>query len=221
MSRSVPGCRHRLVSTPLRLATPRWVVDRDFDVSYHLRWIAAPQPKTLDTVLEYARQSAMSGLDRDRPLWSFTVVEGLEGGRAAVVVKLHHVLTDGTWYALPRPSSTPPARPATWGRCQRFPTDNLTSYSLLTPRAGAEEMHEDVPAGRGRTCRVKCSRSGRRHPVSAADTAVRNLRSLGRLMKPPAQSLSPIMVERRLVTVRDARRRSRSLAEGARDAAQP
>ena len=67
MSRSVPGCRHRLVSTPLRLASPRWVVDRDFDVSYHLRWIAAPQPKTLDTVLEYARQSAMSGLDRDRP----------------------------------------------------------------------------------------------------------------------------------------------------------
>jgi diacylglycerol O-acyltransferase len=65
MSRSVPGCRHRLVMAPLSLTTPRWTVDRDFDLSYHLRWIAAPQPKTLDTVFEYARQSAMSGLDRD------------------------------------------------------------------------------------------------------------------------------------------------------------
>ena len=37
MSRTVPGCRHRLVTPPLRLAMPRWVVDRDFDLSYHLR----------------------------------------------------------------------------------------------------------------------------------------------------------------------------------------
>ena len=61
MSRSVRGCRHRLTTPPLGLATPRWVVDRDFDLSYHVRWIAAPEPKTLDTVLEFARQSAMSG----------------------------------------------------------------------------------------------------------------------------------------------------------------
>ena len=108
------------------------MVDRDFDVSYHLRWIAAPQPKTLDTVLEYARQSAMSGLDRDRPLWSFTVVEGLDGGRAAVVVKLHHVLTDGTGGYRDAPFVVDTTRtPGDLGPMPAIPDDNLTSYCAL------------------------------------------------------------------------------------------
>ena len=132
MSRSLPGYRHRLVTSPLGLATPRWVVDRDFDLSYHVRWIAAPEPKTLDTVLEYARQSAMSGLDRDRPLWTFTVLEALDGGQAAVVVKLHHVLTDGMGGiallsfmvdAAREPGDLPPMPP--------LPDDNLTSRRAL------------------------------------------------------------------------------------------
>ena len=46
-----------------RVGTPRPRRDgARFDLSYHLRWIAAPEPKTLDTVVEYARQAAMSGL---------------------------------------------------------------------------------------------------------------------------------------------------------------
>ena len=109
-----------------------------------------------------------------------------------------------------RSSSTPPARPATWADASD-PDDNLTSYCALAVRTRwlLARADEDVPAGA--VGLAACSAPGVvRHPVSAADTAVRNLRSLGRLMKPPAQSLSPIMVERRLVTVRDARRRSRS-----------
>ena len=37
----------------------------------------------------------MSGLDRDRPLWTITVVEGLQRGQAAVIIKMSHVMTDG------------------------------------------------------------------------------------------------------------------------------
>ena len=128
MSRSVPGYRHRLVTPPLGLATPRWVVDRDFDLSYHLRWIAAPEPKTLDTVFEFARQSGMSGLDPDRPLWTFTVVEGLDGGQAAVVVKLHHVLTDGVGGIAMMPFLVDAARePGDLGPMPPLPTDDVTT----------------------------------------------------------------------------------------------
>jgi len=80
-TRLSPGFRHRVVTPPLRLATPRWVVDPDFDLSWHVRRFEAAPPKTLSTVLEFARQTGMAGLDRDRPLWEFTFIEGLEGGR--------------------------------------------------------------------------------------------------------------------------------------------
>ena len=59
---------------PFCLSTPRWLVDPNFDLSYHVRWIAAPGDGSLDGVLEFARQSAMSGLDQARPLWILTVV---------------------------------------------------------------------------------------------------------------------------------------------------
>ena len=47
MTRLAPGFRHRVVSPPLRLATPRWVVDPDFDLSWHVRRFEAAPPKTL------------------------------------------------------------------------------------------------------------------------------------------------------------------------------
>jgi hypothetical protein len=94
-TRQSPGFRHRVVMPPLRLATPRWVVDPDFDLSWHVRRFEAASPKTLATVLEFARKTGMAGLDRDRPLWEFTFIEGLDSGQTALVIKLHHSLTDG------------------------------------------------------------------------------------------------------------------------------
>ena len=65
------------MEVPFCLSTPRWLVDPNFDLSYHVRWIAAPGDGSLDGLLEFAGQSAMSGLDQARPLWVLTVVEGL------------------------------------------------------------------------------------------------------------------------------------------------
>jgi diacylglycerol O-acyltransferase len=94
-TRQSPGFRHRVVAPPLRLATPRWVVDPDFDLSWHIRRFEAAPPRTLATVLEFARKTGMAGFDRDRPLWELTFIEGLEGGRTGLVMKVHHSLTDG------------------------------------------------------------------------------------------------------------------------------
>ena len=46
-------------------------------------------------MLELARNAAMTAFDHAHPLWEFTLVENLEGGRAALVMKVHHALTDG------------------------------------------------------------------------------------------------------------------------------
>jgi diacylglycerol O-acyltransferase / wax synthase len=93
-TRLAPRFRQRPVQPPGRLATPRWV-DTDFDLSLHLHRFDSPRPHTPATVIEFARIEAMSGFDRSRPLWQFTLVEHLVGERAALVMKVHHSLTDG------------------------------------------------------------------------------------------------------------------------------
>ena len=42
-----------------------------------------------------ARTMGMQSFDKDRPLWEFTLVEGVEGGRSAFICKIHHSMTDG------------------------------------------------------------------------------------------------------------------------------
>ncbi|WP_063712698.1 wax ester/triacylglycerol synthase domain-containing protein [Nocardia concava] len=94
-TRAVPRFRHRLVAAPWGLAPPRWVPDADFDLHWHVRHLALPGPADLSAVLEFARTEVMSAFDPARPLWRFTVLGGLDGGGSALVLKVHHSLTDG------------------------------------------------------------------------------------------------------------------------------
>jgi WS/DGAT/MGAT family acyltransferase len=87
--------RQRVVRPPLGLAPPVWSDDWDFDLDYHIRRLAVPPPGTHRQLLDLAAVVATPPLDRSRPLWELTVVEGLEGGRAAILQRVHHSLTDG------------------------------------------------------------------------------------------------------------------------------
>ena len=92
---AIPRLGDRVVASPFRLATPEWVPDHDLDLDYHLRTIAVPAPGGMRQLLDLAAAVAATPLDRSRPLWEFTIVEGLEGGRAAFLQKVHHTITDG------------------------------------------------------------------------------------------------------------------------------
>jgi WS/DGAT/MGAT family acyltransferase len=92
---AIPRLRQRVIDAPVALATPLWREDADFDLEYHLRWLGAPGDGSLRALLDLASSLAMQAFDRDRPLWEFFVVEDLEGGRAALIQKLHHAVMDG------------------------------------------------------------------------------------------------------------------------------
>jgi WS/DGAT/MGAT family acyltransferase len=91
----VPRYRQRVVQVPGRLANPVWADDPDFDVAYHVRQSAVPRPGTQAQLLDLVSRVTSRPLDRSRPLWEVYLVEGLAGGRVAVVTKTHPALVDG------------------------------------------------------------------------------------------------------------------------------
>ena len=91
----VPRLRQRVVPALGRLAPPEWHDDPDFDIDYHIRHIALPAPGDERTLFDLAAVLASAPLDRTRPLWEFTIIDGLEGDRAVLFQKIHHTITDG------------------------------------------------------------------------------------------------------------------------------
>jgi WS/DGAT/MGAT family acyltransferase len=92
---TMPHLGERVVTPPLRLAPPEWRTDLAFDIDYHVRSVALPDPATVRDLLDLAAQLCATPFDRSRPLWEFTVIEGLAGGHAALLQKVHHTITDG------------------------------------------------------------------------------------------------------------------------------
>lgn len=113
----VPRYRQRLKWVPGHLANPLWVDDRRFDLRHHVHRDALPQPGSRGQLNELVARVMAAPLDRSRPLWQVHVVEGLAGGRVALITKCHQALVDGV-HALdlsqvvldptPYPAATPP-----------------------------------------------------------------------------------------------------------------
>jgi WS/DGAT/MGAT family acyltransferase len=91
----VPRYRQRIAQVPGHLAAPVWVDDQEFDLAYHLRRSGLPRPGSEAQLLELVSRLASRSLDRRRPLWEAYLIEGLSGGRVAVMTKTHPALVDG------------------------------------------------------------------------------------------------------------------------------
>ncbi|MEZ4935133.1 MAG: wax ester/triacylglycerol synthase family O-acyltransferase [Saprospiraceae bacterium] len=97
----IPKLRKRLVMVPFSIDYPYWVDDPDFDIDLHIHRIALPAPGGWKELREVASRLFSLPLDRNRPLWNFTFVEGLDSipqvpkGSVASISKMHHVAVDG------------------------------------------------------------------------------------------------------------------------------
>ena len=96
-----PRLQQRLVQVPLSIDHPYWVDDPDFDVDMHLHHAALPDPGDWRALRTLAAKIFSQKLDRSRPLWELTFVEGLNSipqvpkGSVAVISKIHHAAIDG------------------------------------------------------------------------------------------------------------------------------
>lgn len=72
-----------------------WVDDERFRIGYHVRHTAVPHPGDDAQLLQLAGRVFSQPLDRRHPLWEAWLVEGLSGGRFAMIFKVHHAMVDG------------------------------------------------------------------------------------------------------------------------------
>jgi WS/DGAT/MGAT family acyltransferase len=91
----VPLYRRKLRTVPFRLGRPVWVDDPGFDLGYHVRRTALPEPGGDHELAELMARVMSQRLDRDHPLWEYWVIEGLAEDRWAVISKVHHSMVDG------------------------------------------------------------------------------------------------------------------------------
>ncbi|MBL8329830.1 MAG: wax ester/triacylglycerol synthase family O-acyltransferase [Rubrivivax sp.] len=74
---------------------PAWIEDDAIDLEYHVRHAALPWPGGERELGELVGRLQSTPLDLSRPPWECTIIEGLEGDRFALFVKMHHSLIDG------------------------------------------------------------------------------------------------------------------------------
>ena len=92
---AIPRLRQRVQPAPANLGAPFWQPDPNFDLAHHVRHIALPGSGSMRQLLDLATLVTADPFDRSRPPWQFLVVDNLEGGRSALISKIHHTITDG------------------------------------------------------------------------------------------------------------------------------
>lgn len=197
-SRRIKRLRQKVVMPTLPTTAPRWVIDPDFNLDFHVRRVRAPEPGTLREVFDIAEVALQSPLDISRPLWSTTLIEGLAEGRAAQIVHLSHAIVDGVGgvemfaniYDLerdPKPKAAPPLP---------IPED-LSPNDLM--RRGLRRLPISVAGGVIGALGGVMGALGRTlgNPVGALTGAVGYLASSSRVMRPAAPH-SPLLARRSL-----------------------
>jgi WS/DGAT/MGAT family acyltransferase len=203
-TRIIPRMRQRVVSPPLRLGPPRWAVEPTFDLEFHLRRMRLPAPGTERQLLDALQPIAASSFDRARPLWEFTLLDGLQGPdgeRAAFAMKVHHSVTDGvggmellahlvdfTPHALEPDDALPEAPEA-----DDLGASQLVRESIAHSRRRAFGIARRLPGEA-----VSAAARTIRNPISSAAALAQTARSIGKTVAPAPGPMSQIMVERGL-----------------------
>jgi diacylglycerol O-acyltransferase len=180
----LPRLRARVANRgPARLR-PRFVPDDDFDLDTHIRRVRLPAHGDLRDVLDLAQSMATRGFDVALPLWEATLVEGVDGERAVLVMKVHHALIDGVGGLAVL--------------AHLFTVAGAPPAPVPEPVRGADGDTQ-APDGHGRDLLpdavkvVDGALDAVRHPLRSLEQLAALSRSVARLLAPAPTPVSPIM----------------------------
>jgi WS/DGAT/MGAT family acyltransferase len=199
LTRVIPVLRQRPLSGVLGVSTPRLGVDPDFDLDVHLHRMSLPEGTGWDQVLLEARRMSLTDFDLDRPLWEANLVEGLEGGRSALLVKLHHAIADGQAAVIIganlfefTPDGTPnepPAPPA--------PVVSEVTHREVSRANIADNVRRGLDlAASGAKLLAGLAAGSVKDPMGTWGDAAEMVGSVGRFTAVPESVMSPIMAQR-------------------------
>lgn len=195
-TRLVPRFRQRVVEPALGLGMPTWVVDRDFDLHYHVRRMRIPEGGDWWDVLRMAEQIAMTPFDRARSPWEAVLIEGLPDGKAAFLLKLHHATTDGLGAVQLLSMLHSPTREPNTEKPQPLPPEpeRTTPTDVLV-----RQLAKDAGGLPGTIAGAVGGALGRlRRPDRAAREAARFASSMQRVLADPDVPGSPLLADRSL-----------------------
>jgi diacylglycerol O-acyltransferase len=195
----VPVLRQRPLRGVFGVASPRLAVDPDFDLDLHLRRMRLAGTGSWHELLQEARRVSLTDFDRDRPLWELVLVEGVEGGRAAILLKLHHAIADGQATVLiglnlvelgADPNPDEPAAPP--------PPE---AVAAAAPEVSVADIVDNVRRSVGAAERVgeamlALARGTLTDPVATWSSVLGTLASVGRFTAVPDGPMSPLMTQR-------------------------
>jgi diacylglycerol O-acyltransferase len=113
----VPRYLQKVVPDPFSLGHPTWETEENFDIKQHIFKIENKKAITQDELMATAGKVLTGVMDRSKPLWEIHIVENVEGGRSAMISKIHHCMVDGIsgvdlmkilFDISPKPSPPPP-----------------------------------------------------------------------------------------------------------------
>ena len=194
--RMAPRFRRRVVEAPFGLGAPRWTVDPDFDLRFHVRRARLPHGGGWPELLEAAAQIAMTPFDRTRPPWEATLYEGLPGGRAAYLLKVHHSATDGLSAIQLLEQLHPPTRASNPAKPQPAASeqDPTSPIGALVGQAVGDVRATPTVAREAGSLALHTLTD----PLGTVRAATRYGRSLLRVLTPPEAGGSPLLANRSL-----------------------
>jgi WS/DGAT/MGAT family acyltransferase len=139
-----PPLRRRAIGVPFGLGQPVWIEDPELELDAHVRRARLPMPGGTEELSELVAELLARPLDRTRPLWEMVMTEGLEDGRSALLVKMHHAILDGVSGASlmasfldlgPRPREIEPPESA-------WESEKVPSATSLVTRALRSVIHD-------------------------------------------------------------------------------
>jgi diacylglycerol O-acyltransferase len=199
LTRLVSKLRMRVQEPPLRVGPPRWTLAESFDLDFHLRRARVIATGGWPEVMEFARTAAMSPFDRTKPLWEFTLLEGMADGGAALVTKLHHSLTDGiggVQLAALVVDAGPNGSPA--GPLPPEPQAHHVSAAALTAHSLGDDALEAANAVAHVVRGLPRGLFGAaRHPLATTRDSVATTFSIGRFVAPINRQASKVFGQRR------------------------
>ncbi|HEY9417107.1 MAG TPA: wax ester/triacylglycerol synthase domain-containing protein [Pseudonocardia sp.] len=194
-SRAIPRLRDKVVEPLLPVVNPTWVPDEHFDLDYHVQRVSLPAPGTMRQLLDYVAQVHSRPLDPNRPCWEALLIGGLEGGKAAYLLKVHHAMSDGLGFMqLLELAHSKTSTPGHFGALSR-PVVGRGATPLSLVADGIVDEVRGAPGALVRRTGDVLGVVGRtlRDPVGNVTKAVEFGLSLRRMMAPPETKRSPLL----------------------------